>query len=182
MTITDWIQAISMLVLVVITGIYAWGTYVISKATKNQAEASVKMAEEMREQRLDSVRPVIDIQWQQKHNSQTGKAAPNVSELKSSGLPCVLKNIGLGPAIDVYYFLQHHSGDHLRHDVGILVVGGGVPQTPLVVDESGDHGIVKVYYRDAYGRRFESRREVRDEEEKGWELGPLQIRLIEKEF
>lgn len=55
MTITDWIQAISMVILVAVTVIYAWRTHVISKATKQQADASVKMAEEMREQR----KPII---------------------------------------------------------------------------------------------------------------------------
>jgi len=59
MTITDWIQAISMVILVGITGVYVWRTHVISKATKEQAGASAKMAEEMREQRIMSSRPVI---------------------------------------------------------------------------------------------------------------------------
>jgi hypothetical protein len=47
MTVTDWIQAISTLILVAITGIYAWRTHVISEATKQQADASMKMAEAM---------------------------------------------------------------------------------------------------------------------------------------
>ncbi len=58
MTPTDWIQAISMLILVVVTGFYVWRTHVISKATseqakatKQQAYASVEMAGEMRQQR-----------------------------------------------------------------------------------------------------------------------------------
>jgi len=59
MTATDWIQAISMVILVLVTGIYVWRTHVISKATKEQADASVKMAEEMREQRVMASRPVI---------------------------------------------------------------------------------------------------------------------------
>ncbi len=59
MTPTDWIQAISMLVLVIATGIYAWRTHVMSKATKEQADASIKMAEEMREQGVMSSRPLI---------------------------------------------------------------------------------------------------------------------------
>jgi len=52
MTITDWIQAISMVILVVVTGIYVWRTHAISKAAKEQAE-------EMREQRVMASRPVI---------------------------------------------------------------------------------------------------------------------------
>ena len=38
--------------LVIITGIYVWRTHVISKALRGQAGASVKMAEEMKEQRI----------------------------------------------------------------------------------------------------------------------------------
>ncbi len=52
MTTTDWVQAVSMIVLVIVTGIYAWRTHVISKATKEQAE-------EMKGQRLMASRPII---------------------------------------------------------------------------------------------------------------------------
>ena len=57
--ISDLIQVILMGLLVVITGIYAWRTFAISNATKKQADASVKMAEEMREQRIMTSRPKI---------------------------------------------------------------------------------------------------------------------------
>ena len=59
MTVSDLIQIILMGLLVVITGIYAWRTFAISNATKKQADASVKMAEETREQRVMASRPVI---------------------------------------------------------------------------------------------------------------------------
>jgi hypothetical protein len=59
MTVSDLIQIILMGLLVVITGIYAWRTFSISNGTKKQADASVKMAEEMREQRVIASRPVI---------------------------------------------------------------------------------------------------------------------------
>jgi len=59
MTDSDLIQIILMGLLVVITGIYAWRTFSISNATKKQADASMKMAEEMREQRIMASRPVI---------------------------------------------------------------------------------------------------------------------------
>jgi len=45
MTISEWVQIILTGVLVLITGVYAWRTYTISKATEKQAEASVKMTE-----------------------------------------------------------------------------------------------------------------------------------------
>ncbi len=59
MTVSDLVQIILMGLLVVVTGVYAWRTFAISKATKKQANASVKMAEEMKEQRIMSSRPVI---------------------------------------------------------------------------------------------------------------------------
>ena len=59
MTTTDWIQAISMLILVVGTGIYAWRTHAIGKATREQADASMKMAKEVRKERIMASRPVI---------------------------------------------------------------------------------------------------------------------------
>jgi len=59
MTTSDLIQIILMGSLVVVTGIYVWRTFAISNAAKKQATASVKMAEEMREQRIMASRPVI---------------------------------------------------------------------------------------------------------------------------
>ena len=55
MTNSEIIQIILTGALVIITGIYVWRTFAISKAAEKQAEASVKMAEEMREQR----RPIV---------------------------------------------------------------------------------------------------------------------------
>ncbi len=66
MTITDWInansvliQAVSTVILAIVTGVYAFLTYGIGKATKQQAKASVKMAEEMREQRYKDTLPLL---------------------------------------------------------------------------------------------------------------------------
>ena len=59
MTLTDWIQAISMVVLVGVTIFYAWRTFAISRATKQQADASAKMAKEMKEQRYSESLPLL---------------------------------------------------------------------------------------------------------------------------
>jgi len=90
MTPTDWIQAISMLILVVVTGFYVWRTHVISKATKEQAGASVKMAEEMRNARS----PSITMQW--------GSADPNSRKNSAN-----LQNEGFGPALNLKCYLTH---------------------------------------------------------------------------
>jgi len=49
MTITDWIQAIAMVVLVGVTIFYAWQAKKASNSAKASADASVKMAEEVRD-------------------------------------------------------------------------------------------------------------------------------------
>ena len=59
MTTSELVQIILMGLVIVVTGIYVWRTFAISNATKKQADASGKMAEEMREQSVMSSRPVI---------------------------------------------------------------------------------------------------------------------------
>ncbi|MFH0941769.1 MAG: hypothetical protein V1823_01930 [Chloroflexota bacterium] len=92
MTPTDWIQAISMVVLVIVTSIYAWRTFSISKATQKQADASVKMAEDMRNARS----PSLTIQW-------IG-ADPNQKRISA-----VIKNEGIGTALNLKCYLTHNK-------------------------------------------------------------------------
>jgi len=108
MTITDWIQAISTLVLVGVTAYYAWKTHSLSKSTEKQAVASVKMAEEMRNARS----PSITIKW-------IG-ADPSVRKISTS-----IENVGLGPALNLKCYLTHQEfasdykyGGYSTFDVG----------------------------------------------------------------
>ena len=108
MTIIDWvqidspaIQAISTAVLVIVTGVYAWRTHVISKATKEQADASVKMAEEMRNARS----PSITMQW--------GSAEP-IKRMISANL----ENEGFGPALNLKCYLTHKEFDFNNNKFG----------------------------------------------------------------
>ena len=59
MTTGELIQVILMGLLVVITGIYALRTHVISQATRKQADASVKMADETATKRYSDSQPVL---------------------------------------------------------------------------------------------------------------------------
>jgi hypothetical protein len=96
MTASDVIQIVLMGLLVVVTGIYAWRTHIISKATREQAEASVRMAEEMRQQTIMASRPVI-IQ----------KAVPLqfIDEDTGTSDKFQIYNAGNGPAIELEIFL-----------------------------------------------------------------------------
>ncbi|MBI2836153.1 MAG: hypothetical protein HYX85_00465 [Chloroflexi bacterium] len=152
----DWAQIMLTLALVVITGFYALST--------------ANIVEEMRKQRYDTVRPVIDIRWEPKPRE---KENANRTGLLSGGMTCKLYNVGLGPALDIYSFTLD-SGQREQHSFDTL----GVAQcsnTPIFcLDEEDGKMLLKVYYRDAYGNNLESRREV-IEKTNQWRLGPLQI-------
>ncbi len=189
MTITDWIQAISMLILVAVTGIYAWRTHVISKGTEKQADASVQMAEEMREQRYEAVRPVIDIQWHAPDDARRlGELVSSPAQLASKGCSCVLRNVGLGPAIDTYSFVRSPSGERQVYDFGTLPVEREAPSinslptsfpTVLSPKQERERVVIEIYYGDVYGRRLVSGREIVGKQG-DWKLGPLKIRLVEE--
>ena len=87
MTVTDWIQAISMLILVVVTGIYAWRTFTISKSTEKQAK-------EMKEQRVTASRPVVVQKAVHEKDIYEGSTKDYFSHFEAY-------NKGNGPAIEV---------------------------------------------------------------------------------
>ena len=120
MTVSDLIQIILMGLLIAITGIYVWRTHVISKATKEQAGASVKMAEKMEEQLLSEARPYLLIrlaheivQWD---NTEDGKQRP-------TEFPVTIRNEGKGPAIEVEASLWHPQKVHPHDSKGYLAPG-----------------------------------------------------------
>jgi hypothetical protein len=156
--------AISMVALFIVTSIYSWHTR--------------KMAEEMREQRYDTVRPVLDIQRQQPVEMNGIVRAKEIlteeSNLESVGLSSTICNIGLGPAIDTYSFSQSPNEKSVRHNFGVLAVGEKTTPINLSVKQDQGNRFLEVYYEDVYGRSFESRRGVINQENK-WVLGPLII-------
>ena len=172
MTTGEWVQIILMGLLVVITGFYAWRTFAISNATKKQAK-------EMKEQRYDTVRPVIDIQRDidvADIARQTLEANAALSEDISHGLSCILHNVGLGPAIDLYSFVQNPvSGERQRHDFGTLAKGGKTYRMKLsmIHEERPSDLLLVAYYRDVYDRDCVSSRIVFIDKEKGWVLDRL---------
>jgi len=171
--LSDRIQILLMFGLVAVTSFYAW-------SASRQADASVKMAEEMRNARYDTVRPIIDIQ----------RGGSNIAEAfyadcgdTTHGLLCILHNIGLGPAIDVCSLVQPPWapwGRSQHHDFGTLAIGEESTMN-LSLEQEDNRTALVVYYKDVYGRAFESSREVQaGETSEGWKVGPLQIRPIEE--
>ena len=166
--LSNKIQILLMFGLVAVTIFYAL-------SASRQADASVKMAEEMREQRYDSVRPIIDIE--RINPQKTTELAREAYGDYSKGLACALRNIGVGPALDVYPFIQTDKERHL-HPFGALAKSGETGELPLSLEQRNGRNVLVAYYRDVYDRCFESSREVK----KGVvQLGPLEIRRIPKE-
>jgi hypothetical protein len=187
------IQIIISFVLVLITAIYVKRTAEIAKAAKEQTEASIKMAEEMREQRYDAVRPVIDIviMKQSMKGEELIKQGLDAKEGKlPKDLPCKLRNVGVGPAIELYSFIEgieDAEGNPRRWDFGTLPVAigkeemGYTHEMRLLLMQRGSHRALVAYYKDVYGNPFESIREVSVNKDKdAVNIDPLKVRPLSK--
>ncbi len=167
--LADWAQILLLGGLVSVTAAYAYSTE--------------KMAEEMREQRYDTVRPVIDIEKEESPQAEIVQGLAVRDGLIGIGLPCKLHNIGLGPATDLYSFIRDDQNIRRRFDFGTLAARGKTESMGLYASkEENNRMFLAAYYRDIYGRVFESSREVIIDKEKGsLEFGPLTIRPVEED-
>ncbi len=110
----QWIEILMMAGLVAVTGalaVYAAG----------QAYASMKMAEEMRAQRVASkpvVIPDIDLQSGQRYFKEKMK------DIAQSNFPVVLTNVGTTAAIELELLLKTPRNDSLSQKLPLLLQGG----------------------------------------------------------
>ena len=156
--------------LIAVTTWYAYGTMKIAKATKEQAKASVEMAEEMREQRLSEARPYLLIkladellQWDDIEQDRR----PHKFEV-------TIRNVGRGPAINLWAALWHSKNTYFAGDSkSYLVAGeewqtnisrldtriphkeGWLPQLSQMIKEN-HAGIIAVEYQDVHKRKWAS--------------------------
>jgi hypothetical protein len=172
----EWVQIILTIGLLTVTAVYA-------ASTEKQAQANIKMAEEMREQRYDLARPVIDIQFEETAEALISAGISVSSDNYSSGLLCKLQNIGVGPAVDVHSNIQWQSKS-IPIDIGTIAVNDSTKKAEnFTVIKDNDSLIVKIYYQDIYGRNFESSRKVltgQTESSAESGFGPLLSILVEK--
>lgn len=173
--------AIATLAVAIVSGLYAWHTRRLAKAT-------VRMAEEMREQRYDAVRPVVDIQGVETDpDTLIGEGLAAGNNNTSYALSCTLRNVGFGPAFDVQSLVQYPwdaPGEKRLHDFGTIPVGGETDRNlnlPLSLELEDGRIALVVCYRDVHGRNLESSRDVLPDREEGWAswaIGPLQVITI----
>jgi len=177
--LSDKLQILLMFGLVAVTTFYAW-------SASRQADANVKMAKRMEKQKYDVVRPVIDIQRNIEFRDlerQTLEANAALLDDISHGLTCILHNVGVGPAIDTFSFIEHPEKGRLSWDFGPIVMNRKTEIMPLALKHEGNRMALVAYYKDVYDNWFESSREVRIEKtpNPNWVVGHLEIRPIKEE-
>ncbi len=161
------------IILVLLTAVYV-------SRVRQQADASIKMAQETREQRYDSFRPVIDIERYVLEEEKIREGLAARLEEFSYGFWCVLDNIGVGPATDVYSYMAI-GGKTRGRDFGTIKIGDSKQAGGLSLQQIGNRRFLVAYYRDIYNRCFESKREVTaDKEGPSWIIGPLKHRKLDK--
>ena len=162
--LSDRIQILLMFGLVAVTSFYAW-------SASRQADASVKMAKEMKEQRLSEARPYLllrlDLAYDEllQWDTYQGKLAPE--EFKVT-----IRNAGKGPAINLEASLWHSteiypsdtkgylaSDQEWEATISKLTVGIGeevwLPELRNFIKQD-DPGVIVVKYQDIYKRTWVS--------------------------
>ena len=151
----------------------------LSKDAKRQADASVKMAEEIEKQRDDTIRPVIDIELSQEPKDLMELGYSERESVLSRGLRSILINRGIWPAIDVFSLVRTPFDDfkELLHAYGVINRDGKSDVFYHSLKDNNGTLFFMVTYRDVYGRLLESKKELIGEKGK-WELGRLHTNLI----
>jgi len=137
MTTSEWVQIILMGVLVVVTGIYAWRTFAISKSSKKQADASINVAEVMKKQLMAArpfVIPDIDV-----HGNQN-TYVENMRDLAQSHFPVAITNVGAATAIELELFLIAPKGNPISTKLPLLLQGGSWRNKLTYVCEFNENG------------------------------------------
>ena len=147
-----------------------------------------KMAEEMRNTRYDALRPILDIVEQPASGEEMIKRGFDIKSGQLRGLPCMLRNIGVGPALNAHSLIENAEGEPRRWNFGAVPVAIGEEEMgcthtmQLFLEQRDDNRVLVAYYEDVYGNLFESSREVSVSKERVcYEVSSLKVRKITKE-
>ena len=158
---------LNLVVLVGLTGVtavYAYFTERMAKSAKAQADASVKMVDEMREQRMDEAKPIVLLRLEIKDEEFV--TVPGKFDL-------LVLNAGKGPAVNLHAALWHAKktcyidttkgylspGEEWRAKItsSLDVIEQEVGWLPELQTKVGRSEIaVAVEYRDIHHRRWAS--------------------------
>ena len=152
-----WVSVSVTVVLVCITGYYAYQTRRIAKTSEDAARAAVEQAQELRQQRISASQPVL---W------------PKILGWDFNNLEVIFENIGNGPALDIDIYLGRGEDlvisdcEHtwfsymvaggnkihkfLRQPLGDDGMGGAIPPDSSVLSKLMGNYTLVVEWRDLY--------------------------------
>jgi len=166
------VQAIAVVVLVVVTAVYAM-------AARRQADANARMAREMEQARHDAARPVINIGLEPYEGDWEAGAKQALAKAFPAAIQCQLHNIGVGPALNIRFQVDDGQGSSYLLQIGALEAGEiDLAHRHLTVADSTveqERKLLQLFYEDVFGNTVESRRDLSLSEDGGLVIGPLRI-------
>lgn len=160
---TQTIQLIITFVLVLVTVAYVKRTAEIASATREQANASVEMAEAMKDATFAALKPIVSIDW--------------ISGQRGRAFTPYFNNIGLGPALNVKFYCTHTSFEFKsKQDRTTLEVGKREHITLLSEDFDFKDWAGFAFncdYQSIYGENFRSILVFKTEQERNLEISEL---------
>jgi len=177
MSTGEWVVAVVLILTLGAVLWYAW-------EARKQAAASARMAEEMREQRRDAARPVINIGLGSYERDLEARAKQALGKAFPAAIQCQLRNIGVGPALNVRFQVDDGQGGSYLLQIGALEAGEAdkVQQHLTVADSTveQERKLLQVFYEDVFGNTVESRRDLSLSEDGELVIGPLRTSAKEK--
>jgi len=171
-------DAIQIGVGVVLTGTLLAVLYYACQA-KRQADANARMAREMEQARHDAARPVINIDFEPYERDSDAGLKQALGKAFPAAIQCQLRNIGVGPALNVRFQVDDGQGGSYLLQIGALEAGEAdkVQQHLTVVGSTveQERKLLQVFYEDVFGNTVESRRDLSLSEDGGLVVGPLRI-------
>jgi len=168
-----------------------WVMVMLILLTAAYVFSTKRMAEEMKEQRYAALKPIVDIMdlEMQMKPMELSKLGYVVGQGNfPQALRCILRNVGVGPALNVYSRIEDAEGEPRQWNFGVIPIAigeeemGRTHEMRLFLEKRDDHRALIAYYEDVYGNIFESSREVSVSKEKNrLEIGPLKVRKLSKE-
>jgi len=109
MTDAELIQVILTSALVIITSLYVWRTFVISRSAARQADASSHMAKETREQKFSECLPLLVPEIP---NIADATDPEDAYSRLQNGVDVIWRNHGKGVAVNAeFYFRRSENSD-----------------------------------------------------------------------
>ena len=193
-TAADWLQASVTGLLALITLTYVFLFWKSNISVREQVEATKGMAEEMQQQRFDTHQPVLVL----KEDSSSLETGKQVVHLWMGSYPkaisCRCKNVGAGPALDLRWTIHEDDGTTMNYDFPVLEAGQQLKRNspgprkykeqifefPMCDTERENVKILRLTYKDLYGRGIESKREITfDRENEVIHWGHLEVKVFD---